>query len=49
LSLRDLSFKKGDVVYLWKQVDENWFQGELNGQHGFFPVNYVQVSYDNTD
>ncbi|XP_053398496.1 E3 ubiquitin-protein ligase SH3RF1-like [Mercenaria mercenaria] len=39
----DLSFKKGDIVYLKKQVDENWFHGELNGQHGFFPVNYVQV------
>ncbi|KAL4229731.1 E3 ubiquitin-protein ligase sh3rf3 [Mactra antiquata] len=39
----DLSFKKGDVVYLKKRVDENWFNGELNGQHGFFPATYVQV------
>lgn len=39
----DLSFKKGDIVYLKKQVDENWFHGELNGQHGFFPATYVQV------
>ncbi|XP_067663035.1 E3 ubiquitin-protein ligase SH3RF1-like [Haliotis asinina] len=39
----DLSFKKNDVVILRKQIDDNWFHGELNGQHGFFPVNYVQV------
>lgn len=39
----DLSFKKGDIVYLQKQVDENWYHGELNGQHGFFPATYVQV------
>ncbi|XP_052794899.1 E3 ubiquitin-protein ligase SH3RF3-like isoform X2 [Mya arenaria] len=39
----DLSFKKGDIVYLKKQVDENWYHGELNNQHGFFPATYVQV------
>ena len=41
---RDLSFKKGDTVYLRKQVDENWYHGEMNGQHGFFPASYVKVS-----
>lgn len=39
----DLSFKKGDVILLKKQVDDNWFQGEFNSQHGFFPATYVQV------
>lgn len=39
----DLCFKKGDIVYLRKKVDENWFDGELNGQHGFFPANFVQI------
>ncbi|KAJ8297475.1 hypothetical protein KUTeg_024006 [Tegillarca granosa] len=38
----DLSFKKGDIITLRKQVDENWYHGELNGQHGFFPASYVQ-------
>ena len=40
---RDLSFKKGDIVLLRKQVDENWYHGELAGLHGFFPATYVQV------
>uniref|UniRef100_T1J1Q5 RING-type E3 ubiquitin transferase n=1 Tax=Strigamia maritima TaxID=126957 RepID=T1J1Q5_STRMM len=39
----DLSFKKGDIVLLRKKMDHNWYQGELDGKHGFFPANYVQV------
>ncbi|XP_052247696.1 E3 ubiquitin-protein ligase SH3RF3-like [Dreissena polymorpha] len=39
----DLTFMKGDIVYLRKQVDENWYHGEFNSQHGYFPVSYVQV------
>lgn len=39
----DLSFKKGDIILLKKQVDENWYQGELNNRQGFFPATYVQV------
>lgn len=40
----DLSFKKGDIVYLQRQIDENWYHGECNNQHGFFPATYVQVT-----
>ncbi|CAL4214360.1 unnamed protein product, partial [Meganyctiphanes norvegica] len=40
---RDLSFKKGDIVILRKKIDSNWYQGELNGNTGFFPASYVQV------
>jgi E3 ubiquitin-protein ligase SH3RF len=40
---RDLSFKKADIILLRKQVDENWYHGEINGKHGFFPATYVQV------
>ncbi|XP_076468584.1 E3 ubiquitin-protein ligase SH3RF3-like [Babylonia areolata] len=39
----DLSFKKGDLVTLRRQIDDNWYQGELNGQIGVFPASYVQV------
>ena len=28
---------------LRRQIDENWYQGELNGQIGVFPASYVQV------
>lgn len=40
---RELGFKKGDVIILTNQVDENWYEGLLNGESGFFPVNYVEV------
>ncbi|XP_064608103.1 E3 ubiquitin-protein ligase SH3RF3-like isoform X2 [Liolophura sinensis] len=39
----DLAFRKGDIISLRKQIDMNWYQGELNGQSGYFPASYVQV------
>ncbi|XP_074130193.1 E3 ubiquitin-protein ligase SH3RF1 [Sminthopsis crassicaudata] len=39
----DLSFTKGDIIILRRQVDENWYHGEVNGIHGFFPTNFVQI------
>ncbi|PAA77859.1 hypothetical protein BOX15_Mlig012184g1 [Macrostomum lignano] len=39
----ELAFDEGDVIQLIAQVDENWFEGELKGKRGFFPVNYVEV------
>ncbi|XP_048187064.1 E3 ubiquitin-protein ligase SH3RF2 [Perognathus longimembris pacificus] len=39
----DLRFNKGDVILLRKQLDENWYQGEVNGLSGVFPVNSVEV------
>lgn len=40
----DLSFKKGDVIYLKKRIDNHWYQGECDGKHGVFPLSYVQVN-----
>nr|XP_033798072.1 E3 ubiquitin-protein ligase SH3RF1 isoform X2 [Geotrypetes seraphini] len=39
----DLKFSKGDVIILRRQVDENWYHGEISGIHGFFPTNFVQI------
>ncbi|KAM6963193.1 E3 ubiquitin-protein ligase SH3RF1 [Aplochiton taeniatus] len=39
----DLKFTKGDVIILRRQVDENWYHGEMGGVHGFFPTNFVQI------
>ncbi|RUS82463.1 hypothetical protein EGW08_009769 [Elysia chlorotica] len=39
----DLSFKKGDIINLKRQIDDNWFQGEISGVVGHFPANFVQV------
>ncbi|KAK6014902.1 BAR domain protein [Ostertagia ostertagi] len=38
-----LNLKEGQVVELVAQVDENWFEGRLNGKNGLFPIAYVQV------
>jgi len=40
---REMSLKKGDTVYLLRQVDANWFKGERHGAVGIFPVSYVEV------
>uniref|UniRef100_A0A4W5PPC4 RING-type E3 ubiquitin transferase n=1 Tax=Hucho hucho TaxID=62062 RepID=A0A4W5PPC4_9TELE len=39
----DLKFSKGDIIILRRQVDENWYHGEMGGVHGFFPTNFVQI------
>ncbi|KAK2119415.1 E3 ubiquitin-protein ligase sh3rf1 [Saguinus oedipus] len=39
----DLKFSKSDIIILGRQVDENLYHGEVNGIHGFFPTNFVQI------
>ncbi|XP_060816444.1 endophilin-A isoform X5 [Bombus pascuorum] len=39
----ELGFKENDTITLTKKIDENWFEGSLNGRTGYFPVTYVQV------
>ncbi|KHJ89215.1 BAR domain protein [Oesophagostomum dentatum] len=39
----ELNLKEGQIVELISQIDENWFEGRLNGKSGLFPVTYVQV------
>ncbi|KAL8591251.1 hypothetical protein ACOMHN_017575 [Nucella lapillus] len=39
----ELGFREGDLISLIGQIDENWFEGSVRGQVGYFPVNYVRV------
>ncbi|XP_067108456.1 endophilin-A2-like isoform X1 [Osmerus mordax] len=39
----ELGFREGDIITLTNRIDENWFEGTLRGQSGFFPNNYVEV------
>ena len=40
---RELPFRKGDMIYLIRRIDNNWYEGERNGRIGIFPVNYADV------
>ncbi|XP_072113868.1 sorbin and SH3 domain-containing protein 2-like isoform X7 [Mobula birostris] len=39
---RELPFKKGSIVYIIRQIDQNWFEGEQHGTVGIFPISYVE-------
>jgi endophilin-A len=39
----ELGFKEGDVIHLKQKVDDNWFEGMLNGRTGYFPITYVTM------
>ncbi|KAL3211621.1 hypothetical protein MRX96_036313 [Rhipicephalus microplus] len=34
---------RGDLISLVRRVDDNWYEGSLDGRTGMFPVNYVEV------
>ncbi|XP_047668247.1 sorbin and SH3 domain-containing protein 1 isoform X9 [Tachysurus fulvidraco] len=42
-TLKELPFQKGDIVYIFRQVDQNWYEGEHHGRVGIFPRNYVEL------
>ncbi|XP_008588150.1 PREDICTED: endophilin-A3-like [Galeopterus variegatus] len=39
----ELGFKEGDITTLTNRIDENWYEGMIHGESGFFPINYVEV------
>ncbi|XP_016066804.1 PREDICTED: sorbin and SH3 domain-containing protein 2 isoform X8 [Miniopterus natalensis] len=39
---KELSFKKGDTVYILRKIDQNWYEGENHGRVGIFPISYVE-------
>ncbi|CAH2321958.1 sorbin and SH3 domain-containing 1 isoform X1 [Pelobates cultripes] len=42
-SLKELPLQKGDVVYIYKQIDQNWYEGEHHGRVGIFPISYIEL------
>ncbi|XP_031340840.1 uncharacterized protein LOC116168956 isoform X4 [Photinus pyralis] len=42
-SAREITFRKGDIIYIRRQVDKNWYEGEHNAMVGLFPANYVEI------
>ncbi|CRK98108.1 CLUMA_CG011476, isoform A [Clunio marinus] len=39
----ELGFKENDIITLIQRVDDNWFEGKVNGKQGYFPQSYVEV------
>ncbi|KAK9365356.1 hypothetical protein V1509DRAFT_633457 [Lipomyces kononenkoae] len=37
----ELSFRRGDVIFVLESVYQDWWKGSLRGQVGIFPLNYV--------
>lgn len=44
IHFRELSFRKGDTIYIRRQIDANWYEGEHNAMIGLLPASYVEVS-----
>ncbi|XP_042313266.1 sorbin and SH3 domain-containing protein 1 isoform X3 [Sceloporus undulatus] len=42
-TLKELPLQKGDIVYICKQIDQNWYEGEHHGRVGIFPQSYVEL------
>ncbi|XP_075791784.1 sorbin and SH3 domain-containing protein 1 isoform X20 [Pelodiscus sinensis] len=42
-TLKELPLQKGDVVYIYKQIDQNWYEGEHHGRVGIFPCSYIEL------
>ncbi|MEE6488106.1 hypothetical protein FKM82_015133 [Ascaphus truei] len=42
-SLKELPLQKGDVVYIYKQIDPNWYEGEHHGRVGIVPISYIEL------
>lgn len=36
--------QENDVIQLITKVDENWYEGSVNGRTGYFPQTYVTVT-----
>jgi len=41
-SANELTIRKGDILVLINTDDADWWEGEMNGQTGFFPKNFVK-------
>uniref|UniRef100_A0A8K9UX82 Sorbin and SH3 domain containing 2b n=1 Tax=Oncorhynchus mykiss TaxID=8022 RepID=A0A8K9UX82_ONCMY len=41
-TVKELTFRKGETVYIIRQIDNNWYEGEHRGLLGIFPISYVE-------
>ena len=48
-SSKELSFKKGDIIRVYKRFNSDWWDGTINGIEGFVPAKYIRIYTDDTD
>jgi len=46
---KELSIKRGDIVFIRKIIDSNWFEVDYNGDVGLVPQNYIEVLTSETN
>ncbi len=39
----ELTLKEGQIITNINMMEEGWWEGDLNGQRGLFPDNFVEV------
>ena len=42
---RELSFKKGDVLIVYHQKSDDWWEGAFHGKEGLIPDKYVTMRH----
>jgi len=49
-SSREVNFKKGDTILLYKQVSNDWWRGSVKGVEGLIPDKYIilRIRYDSS-
>lgn len=40
---KELTFKKGDGLIIFKQMSDDWWEGCHNGKEGYIPNQYVSL------
>ena len=43
-SSREVDFRKGDSISLFKQVSGDWWRGSVNGKEGLIPDKYIMLT-----
>lgn len=38
-----IEFQENDLIQLIQRVDDNWYEGKVNGKTGYFPQSYVEI------
>ena len=48
-SSKELSFRKGDIIRVFKRFNTDWWDGTINGSDGFVPAKYIRIPNDDND